>query len=314
MADTTPTASHSEPGTPPSSVSDQARIRKERREAKIKAGGSARLDRITGLGGGVKRDPPPQATVSTAGDPDEVDISQHYYEPKPRSRPDFTGTGAGSQQQQQQINDDQLRQMMLGFDPSGAPPPGAGGANPFAGFPGMEGGAGDEDPMMKMLQQMMGGAGGPGGAPGAAGMPSFPGMPGQGAAGPADPYAYLWRIVHAIFALSLGLYIAFTTTFSGTRLDRERSAIAAEFTQVHFFWMFATVEVLLQSSRYFIEQGKSVQLGGVVGTVVGFLPQPWKGYVELVGRYSRIWTTITGDAFACVFVLGCVAWWKGAAA
>ena len=34
---------------------EQARIRKERREAKIRAGGASRLDKITGLGGGVKR-------------------------------------------------------------------------------------------------------------------------------------------------------------------------------------------------------------------------------------------------------------------
>lgn len=53
MADT-PAAS-SEPRTPPSSASEQARIRKERREAKIRAGGSARLDKITGLGGGIPR-------------------------------------------------------------------------------------------------------------------------------------------------------------------------------------------------------------------------------------------------------------------
>lgn len=36
-------------------AADQARIRKERREAKIKAGGSARLNKITGLGGGLQR-------------------------------------------------------------------------------------------------------------------------------------------------------------------------------------------------------------------------------------------------------------------
>jgi len=53
MADT-PTPS-SEPSTPPSSAAEQARIRKERREAKIRAGGSARLNKITGLGGGVQR-------------------------------------------------------------------------------------------------------------------------------------------------------------------------------------------------------------------------------------------------------------------
>lgn len=32
---------------------EQARLRKERREAKIKAGGSARLNKITGIGGRV---------------------------------------------------------------------------------------------------------------------------------------------------------------------------------------------------------------------------------------------------------------------
>jgi RecA/RadA recombinase len=36
-------------------AAEQARLRKERREAKIKAGGSARLNKITGLGGGLQR-------------------------------------------------------------------------------------------------------------------------------------------------------------------------------------------------------------------------------------------------------------------
>lgn len=34
---------------------EQARLRKERREAKIKAGGAARLNRITSAGGGISR-------------------------------------------------------------------------------------------------------------------------------------------------------------------------------------------------------------------------------------------------------------------
>ncbi len=36
-------------------AAEQARLRKERREAKIKAGGAARLNRITGAGGGIQR-------------------------------------------------------------------------------------------------------------------------------------------------------------------------------------------------------------------------------------------------------------------
>ncbi|KAG4443955.1 hypothetical protein IFR05_000595 [Cadophora sp. M221] len=324
MADTPPVPS-SEPSTPPSSAADQARIRKERREAKIRAGGSARLNKITGLGGGIQRDPPPQPTASNpTDDPAEVDISNHYYEPK--SRTSRQNNSSPSPFGQQGINDDQLRQMMLGFDPSGAPPPGA-NANPFAGFPGMGGmggmpgmegmgGEAGEDPMMKMLQQMMSGMPGDG----AGGMPSFPGMPpvpGQAAAS-GDPYAYLWRIVHAVFALGLGLYIAFTTPFTGTKIARERSGLGYTSgdelvlspSSVHFFWIFATVEVLLQTSRFFFEKGR-VQQGGIMGMVMGFLPEPWKGYLALIARYSRIWTTVSGDAMVCVFVLGVCAWLKG---
>jgi hypothetical protein len=220
--------------------------------------------------------------------------------------------------------------MMLGFDPSSTPPQG-GNPNPFAGFPGRDGvptfgdmggrqvGPGADDPMMKMLQQMMGGIP----VEGAGGMPSFPGMPnmpmpGQAAASAPDPYAYLWRIVHAVFALGLGLYIAFTTTFTGTRIERERSGLsftakeemALSPASVHFFWIFATAEVLLQTSRFFLEKGR-VQQGGIIGIVMGFLPEPYKGYLALVTRYSRIWTTISGDAMVCVFVLGVCAWLRG---
>jgi hypothetical protein len=38
-------------------AAEQARLRKERREAKIKAGGASRLNKITGLGGGIQRGP-----------------------------------------------------------------------------------------------------------------------------------------------------------------------------------------------------------------------------------------------------------------
>jgi hypothetical protein len=322
MADTPTPASFSQPSTPPSSAAEQARIRKERREAKIKAGGSARLNKITGLGGGVQRgdyssylilrkhtnlqppDPPPQPTVSSHADPDEVDISEHYYEPASNRLPRRTNIP------NQQMGNDQLRQMMLGFDPSATPPL---DTNPFAGLPGMEG-APTDDPMMKMLQQMMGGAPGEG----ADGMPSFPGMPTMpGQAVAADPYAYLWRIIHAVFALSLGLYIAFATPFTGSKLDREASKVGS-FAQgsglsagsVHFFWIFATAEVVLQTSRFFMEKGQGRQ-GGILGTVIGFLPEPYKGYVALISRYAKIWTTISGDAMVLVFVLGACAWWRG---
>jgi hypothetical protein len=191
------------------------------------------------------------------------------------------------------------------------------------------GGPDADDPMMKLLQQMMGAAGGAaGGAPGAAGgmmggMPSFPGMPGmpgmhgqaQEAATAADPYAYLWRIVHAVFALGLGLYIALTAEFTGTKFARDLSAVRSagvgsdQQQSVRFFYIFATVEIILQTSRYFLEKGV-VQPGGILGTVMGFLPQPWKGYLNVGLRYGRIWTTASTDAMVCIFVLGVCCWWR----
>lgn len=208
---------------------------------------------------------------------------------------------------------------MLGLDPS-QPLNSASTQDPFnpfnpPPFPGMDGAPNPaaNDPMLQMLQQLMGGI--PGEGPG--GMPSFPGMPsmpGQETSPAApDPYAYIWRIIHAVFALSLGLYIAITTPFTGTRFERESSKLFVSDSDgyspssVHFFWIFATAEVVLQTSRFFMEKGK-VQQAGIMGMLMNFLPMPWKGYVELVARYVRIWTTVSADAMVCVFVLGVCAW------
>ncbi|KAG9232290.1 hypothetical protein BJ875DRAFT_89502 [Amylocarpus encephaloides] len=297
-----------------SRAAEQARLRKEKREAKIKAGGSARLNKITGLGGGIQRDAPTPPTQHA--DPDEVYISEHYYQPaRPASNANSREGIAPS--------DEQLRQMMLGFDPASTANAGANG-NPFAGFPAMDGMGGPqggaEDPMMQMMRQMLGGVPGEG----QAGMPNFPGvgpmpgMPGQAQpAAPVDPYAHLWRVVHAVFAVALGVYIAFTTTFTGTKAERERSKLSYSADQdslspgnVQFFWIFATAELLLQSSRFFLEKGK-IQPQGWLATINGFLPPAYKGYLALFLRYARIWTTLSGDAMTCVFVLGVCVWLRG---
>jgi GET complex subunit GET2 len=165
----------------------------------------------------------------------------------------------------------------------------------------------------------MPGAGGPGAVPGASASPPA-NMPGQDAAAAAlgDPYAYLWRIVHAVFAIGLGLYIALTANFTGTKLERDMSALTRttdgrelEESSVRFFYIFATAEVVLHTFRFYLEKGV-VQPGGVLGMVMGFLPQPWKEYLALLVRYGRIWTTTSGDALVCVFVLGVCSWLRAA--
>lgn len=326
-------------------ASEQARLRRERREAKIRAGGTARLNKITGLGGGLQREPEPtvqpkvqpiapasaQTPAPTANDPEEVDISvsEHFYNPSSsdtRQRSEFLRSQAtpnpnrpypGLGGDPTQIDDEMLKAMMLGMPPPSARQGNAGAGqqpmgNPFAGMPGMEGlggfpGAeGGEDPMMAMLQQMMG-AGGAGGA-----IPSFPGMPpmgmpGQAAPAQVDKYAYLWRIIHALFAISLGIYIALTVRFTGTKLAREESALVDYGYIKQFFW---AGEALLLGRFLFKGQQAGAGESGVLGMILQFLPQPYVGYIRWALRYTAILRLVVADALLCVFALGVVGWWN----
>ncbi|KAI9903307.1 hypothetical protein N3K66_002659 [Trichothecium roseum] len=325
-------------------AAEQARLRKERREAKIKAGGSARLNKIMGNGGrppvpefeasapaaataaaATAAEPTPVASVTPdVPDPGDIDISEHHYTPKSTPR---RGNGAGGGREpplaapmtgDSGLSEAALRQMMLGFDPASA--------NSNSGFPGQNpaGGAGGgdaEDPIMKMMSQMLSGAGGAGnGAPGTSPFPGFPNIPSipstqaatTAATGP-DPYTSLWRLLHALVALGLGLYVAFLTPFTGTRAERERSALSsadlAEFEREKdlFFWVFATAETALLTTRFFLDKGRA-PAPGIVSTVVGLVPEPYGGYVRVIMRYGQILTTVRSDILACMFVLGACSW------
>lgn len=189
--------------------------------------------------------------------------------------------------------------------------------------------------MVAMLQQMMGGAQG--------GMPGFPGQPGgnapdlppglanmfsaMGGGGaapepsPEQSSAWIWRLVHSIFSFGLAVYIVLCTPFTGSKLSREfkgdnddwaSDSISTD-TFAHFFYLFATFEVVLQTSRYYIERGR-LQGSGMLSTVGSLLPEPYAGYVRVIGRYSVIYSTVVSDAMVVVFVLGVSSWMRGAAA
>ncbi|KAK7704745.1 hypothetical protein SLS57_010369 [Botryosphaeria dothidea] len=286
----------------------RARERRERRQAKIAAQGASRLEAITSLSGRPApavedagpappkpAEPTPAAATHDEGDPPEVDISEHYYEPAPRRlTPSLGASGtstpfgpaSGTDSPAGGMADDPMMQMMQQMLQGGAGgPPGANGAQ-------------QEDPMLKMMQAMMGMSG--------------------GAGGPADQQqqqaatssAYVWRIVHAVFSFGLAAYIALTSTFNGSKLSRSQSVLEDGGVGKQLFYIFATAEVLLQTTRFFLEKGQ-LQQGGIMGTLGSVLPEPFAGYVRLVGRYSVIYTTVVADAMVVVFVLGAMAWWKG---
>ncbi|PSK40081.1 hypothetical protein B9Z65_8021 [Elsinoe australis] len=277
----------------------QARLRREKRNAKIQSGGADRLAKITGVSGRSAPAPedvptgPKKATVSdSADDPAEVDISEHHWTPEPRRVP----------------IDPPSRSLTPALSSDGADDPSA-------------------DPMMRMMQQMMGGGmpgmgndSNPNGAP--MDLPPFlqammngRAQTAQEAQQPKSDSAYVWRIIHAVFALSIAAYIALTTTFNGSKLSRLEKLDPLDGVGPNLFYLFATVETVLQSTRYFLEKGQ-LQGTGWLATIAnsGMVPEPWGGYIKIAGRYLTIWQTVVGDAMVVVFILGFVAWWRGVAA
>ena len=265
--------------------------------------------------------PPAQGNAITP-DSDEIDINNHPYTspspPKKHSR---------------QFNDASAEADIRALLRSGAPQPRA------------EEGLGvsqqqEDDPMMRLLQQMMGGIGGDpgiegdGGLPpglaailngGAGGMDGF-GQQRQGASSPAlnSSSSYIWRVLHALYAMILGIYLVSHASFaaSSARLTASQSATSppassvsgvfeADQPAVNMFWIFVTAELVLQGSRFYLDQGKDWGQGGWLQLIGGFLPEPWKGRARLVGQYSGIWNTLVEDGMVVVFMLGIMGWWNG---
>ncbi|KAL8895867.1 MAG: hypothetical protein Q9207_007977 [Kuettlingeria erythrocarpa] len=285
----------------------QARLRRERREAKIKAGGFSRLDQISQLSGRpAEAAPAPQPArdpaLSFVADPEEAEISNHHYPTGIASRNDASA-------------ESDIRQLLRRAPPT----------QDTQSRQDQQQGEGQDDLVLRLLQQMMGGMSSahesdqdglpPGlGALLRSGEGNFPGMPGQEQhSGALHTSAYLWKVGHAVFAFILGIYMTLATTFNGAQFSRSPAVTESTEGEIgkRLFWIFATAEVVLQGSRFVLEKGKTNQ-SGWMGMLMQFLPEPWRSYVSLVAQYSGIWTTVVEDAMVVVFVLGVVAWWRGA--
>ena len=207
---------------------------------------------------------------------------------------------------------------------------------------GPDGADAGNDPLPKILQRLLGASmtmeGGQGGQGGNGNQRGFP--PGldamlgaAGAAGAAGPEqggqrlgrdktqssnrsGYAWNIAHASFALALGVCMVSMTAFNGAQfLRRDEGTATKNEVGIRFFWAFATAQLVLQSTRYFLERDRTpVTDEGWMNIIAGILPEPWRGRALLLSRYSVIYGTVVQDAMVVVFVLGCVAWWQGAVA
>ncbi|SZE99828.1 unnamed protein product [Blumeria hordei] len=283
----------SEVSTPSSNLSENARIRKERREAKIRAGGSARLSKITGLGGSIKE----SESLLSQGPclaPKSIERSCDEIRTPPVLGDPATIDQMGPKQMEwsdSRASTAQINELL-----------------------GMTNAAASEDPMMKILQQMMGGIPGEG----SGGMPSFQNTPSNTQATSTTSRSLFWRIVHALCALSLGLYVAITSQFTGSKIMRERSFLGYNSADgellfsdtINIFYLFATLETILFTTQYLLEKER-VQLGGITGMAMELVPEPIKRYLQWGLRYFDIWMAISRDAMIFIFVLGAYAWLKG---
>ena len=185
----------------------------------------------------------------------------------------------------------------------------------------------DADPMLRMFQQLLGSTDGSSAADPTANLP--PGIADflTGTRGTDDPSAQdgrgqarqkqsqlasMWRLVHAVFSLSLALHVALfsSTEFDGSKARREATGNEMASIARGSFWpLFATSEIVLQGGRFFLERGRAPTTG-VLGGLARLLPQPWAGYVVVFERYGVIYSTVVADALVVVFVLGAVGWMR----
>ncbi|KAF3911410.1 hypothetical protein ABW20_dc0103170 [Dactylellina cionopaga] len=334
----------------PLSVSEQARIRRELRKAKV-GQGADRLRKITqtqrtaaGFKGeykdeselSVQSTPTPASrtpTVESLSDTD-IDISDHFYQPpnRPRDVPNAFTPPTPPSQTEFSLDNDQIAQMMQNH-PLFGPPGGAAaggpqfGSPPFGGSPfgGPEGPGGPgmdmNDPMLQLMQQMLGaaGAGGADGKDGGGGIPpdllnsllAGAGGPGGPPGAPQEsvesPYAKWWTVVHILCSVLLGVYavLSLPERYTGTKAERLRFG---ETGNIPLFWYFATMELVLQSTRYLLVERGGPPPNLILTTIVRFLPPPLGTAIVTLSHYFKIFSTVWRDILVLIFTIGMAAW------
>ena len=274
----------------------QARIRREKREAKITAGGSQRLDKIIGVSGrdpelgqyapaALSRHSTDDTTVKkeTASPGDSPAPSAPQAQGTPPPMPPLASTDDPAQARAQE---EYLRSLLRSQEPQ----QGAGD------------GPQDEDPMMKMLNSILGGgdpnnptAGlpfSPEDIKKATGLPSFvtdmifgsqkaPPTPAQ------EQSTRIWTMIHYLFSILAGLYVVRMVSYSVQEFGTNPPAPP---TFQNPFLLFVMGELLVQGTRIV-----AVDRAGPKGAWA------WWQILKNVGR----------DGSIVVFMLGIATWWRG---
>ncbi|KAL4808389.1 hypothetical protein BDV18DRAFT_99183 [Aspergillus unguis] len=277
-----------------------ARLRRERREAKIKEGGASRLDKITSLSGRTPSKDREDASPSPSPQPPTAIPSPS---PEPRATP-----------QQPQQSQQPPRQA--------PPPPSVEDPNPDAlreqqdalrallrqPVPSQQDAGEEEDPTLRLLNSLMGGM--PGAAQGAnanaggggdtvgglpPGLASSLGLPpwmssvlGSATRQESEQQKkaiLIFKILHIVFSVALGIYLVLLTSSSVATYGKQPPPPA---TAQNPFLFFTTGELLLGATRVVMKNS------GPVGPFM---------YIQLLRDFIR-------DGSIVLFLFGMGSWWN----
>ncbi|KAB8074116.1 hypothetical protein BDV29DRAFT_174228 [Aspergillus leporis] len=268
-----------------------ARLRRERREAKIKEGGTARLDKITSLSGRTPASmhedaspspsPSPQPPASISSTPE---IRTPQVQSKPAQTTSIPETQAPENLPAQQ---EYIRSLLR----QGAPPSSQQGVE-------------EDDPTLKLLNSMMAGMnggdqgpGGPAGGPSQAELASALGLPpfvsdllGAATRQQTDDEKKeirVWKLLHVLFAVAVGIYLL---VLVGTSVSTYGSQPPPPATARNPFLYFTTGELVLTGARI-MARSRNGQAAGLM-------------------LWLELFRDVIRDGSLVVFLLGMGAWWN----
>ncbi|KAK9460054.1 uncharacterized protein V1516DRAFT_678784 [Lipomyces oligophaga] len=284
---------------PESKAQEQARLRRERREARILSGGNSRLDQIANTGHGedtsfTRKHQPTIAQRSSTVEESARETADAVFDDPPDVFPSLAPGSATPA-------DNPLLQLLRSGpgDVSGSDPMleellknlGSGNASE---------GSANTDFFTSMLQRGAdnsstgGTASGPGGSDQASQPNAY------------SDYSFYWKTIHLVSVLLLSLYSVMFLEVRGSQLARIETHGSSQNSKVLLY--LASIELALQSSRFMIERGRPPSKS-IFTKVAGFLPAPYSNYLLLLARYTHIVTNVVTDFSLMIFVLGLASWY-----
>ncbi|KAK9471057.1 uncharacterized protein V1510DRAFT_421146 [Dipodascopsis tothii] len=265
------------------SVAEKARLRRERREAKILAGGSARLDKITQTAHGENSIAYKKHNVSRPSIPDfsDPDVS------------DLASLGPLSSNVSTKSPDALSSDELFSKSPTDLLQDLTNGSTPTDGdmfellLKQLGEGAQQKDPQTAALIQDM--------YTSAAGTKNN--LPDA-----VKNYNATWKSMHSFLIVLLAAWTIYSTGLEGSKLTR------TDESKNMIFWYFSTIELGLQSSRFILEKGRLPP--GSEFRLSKYLPDPYSTYLNLLARYSFMISHVITDFCLLIFLLGINAWWK----